>query len=202
VSGLIDPLGLWVLEEVCRQAVRWRKRRLEYVRISVNVSGRQLANPGFARQVEEILDKHRIPGSDIEIEITETMEIHEGDTRHRNLDRLHAQGIRLAVDDFGTGHSSLLNLKRFPLHRLKIDRSFIRDVGVEANDEAIVGATVALGRQLGLEVVAEGVETRQQLEFLRELECDVVQGFLFAEPLSALQVTRFFARGTGARADP
>jgi diguanylate cyclase (GGDEF)-like protein/PAS domain S-box-containing protein len=201
VSGLIDPLGRWVLEEVCRHAARWRKRGLEYVRIAVNVSGRQLANPGFARQVGEILEKHRIPGSDIEIEITESMEIHEGDTRHRNLDRLHAQGIRLAVDDFGTGHSSLLNLKRFPLHRLKIDRSFIRDVGVEANDEAIVGATVALGRQLGLEVVAEGVETRQQLQFLRELECDVVQGFLFAEPMTALQVTRFFARGAESRAD-
>jgi len=201
VSGLIDPLGLWVLEEVCRQAVRWRKRELAYVRISVNVSGRQLANPGFARQVEELLDKYRIPGSDIEIEITETMEIHEGDTRHRNLDRLHALGIRLAVDDFGTGHSSLLNLKRFPLHRLKIDRSFIRDVGVEANDEAIVGATVALGRNLGLEVVAEGVETHQQLQFLSDLKCDVVQGFLFAEPMSALQVSQFFARGAGRLAD-
>ena len=192
VSGLIEPLGMWVLEEVCRQAVAWRAQGLDYKRLSVNVSGRQLVNPGFAAQVAQLLERYQLPGSDLEIEITESTVIHEGDMRHRNLHELHAQGIRLAIDDFGTGHSSLVNLKRFPLRRLKIDRSFILDVGSDPNDEAIVGATIALAKQLGLEVIAEGVETEHQLAFLRALHCDLVQGYLFAEPMSALQVSQRF----------
>lgn len=193
VSGLIEPLGLWVLREVCAQAAAWQEQDLDYLSIAVNVSGRQLVNPGFAGQVAELLERFDLPGHRLEIEITESMVIHEGDMRHRNLYELHALGIRLAIDDFGTGHSSLVNLKRFPLHRLKIDRSFIHDMGKDPNDEAIVGATIALAKELGMEVVAEGVETSFQQQFLRELGCDLVQGYLYADPMSAEQVTRCFS---------
>jgi len=194
VSGLIEPLGLWVFEEVCRQAVRWQQQGVDYGRLSINVSGRQLVNPKFAASVSGLLDRYGIAGSHLEVEITESMVIHEGDMRHRNLDELHALGIQLAIDDFGTGHSSLVNLKRFPLKRLKIDRSFILDVGRDPNDEAIVGATIALGKELGLEVVAEGVESEYQVGFLRDLYCDVVQGFLFAAPMTPQQVSEAFPR--------
>jgi len=192
VSGLIEPLGMWVIEEVCRQARVWRQHGVDYVRLAVNVSGRQLVNPQFADRVTTLLAEHGIAGEDLEVEITESMVIHEGDMRHRNLDKLHEAGIGLSIDDFGTGHSSLVNLKRFPLSRLKVDRSFIRDVGSDPNDEAIVGATVALAKELGLEVVAEGVETENQAAFLRGLGCDMVQGYLYAEPMAALQVSARF----------
>ncbi len=193
VSGLIEPLGLWVLSEVCKQGKYWRSKGIDFKCLSVNVSSRQLANPSFSDQITALLEDCDLLGSELELEVTESMVIHEGGVPHQNLDRLHALGIKLAIDDFGTGHSSLVNLKRFPLSRLKIDQSFIRDVGKDANDEAIVGATIALAKELGMEVIAEGVETEQQASFLEMLMCDVVQGHFYSKPLSAEEIeARFF----------
>lgn len=192
MSGLIEPLGLWVLNEACRQAAVWQKSRLDIGHIAVNLSSRQLNNPGLAEQVERILKRHKLPGSILECEITESMVVQEGDVTHRNLEAFASMGICLAIDDFGTGHSSLANLKRFPLSRLKIDRSFVHGLGKEANDEAITGASIALAKQFGLSVVAEGVETQEQVEFLKRHDCDVAQGFLYAKPMTPDEITQRF----------
>ncbi|MES9968003.1 MAG: EAL domain-containing protein, partial [Sedimenticola sp.] len=166
-------------------------------RIAINLSSRQLNNPALAEQVERALQHHELPGSILECEITESMVVQEGGVAHGNLEAFASMGIDLAIDDFGTGHSSLVNLKRFPLRRLKIDRSFVDGLGDDANDEAIAGASIALAKQLGFDVVAEGVETQEQVEFLKRHHCDVVQGYLFAKPMTAGEVyDRFHDTGT------
>ena len=132
-----------------------------------------------------MLKRYGIDGSHLEFEITESSIIEQDDIAFHNLQAIHEMDIELAIDDFGTGHSSLVNLKRFPLSRLKIDRTFVKDVNKDANDEAIIKATIALGQSLGMKVIAEGVETRPQLDFLRAAGCDEVQGYLFGKPVSA-----------------
>ena len=193
MSGLIEPLGLWVLDEACRQAAHWHRIGFDFDHIAVNLSSRQLNNPRLAEQVVEILARHGVTGGDLEFEITESMVVQEGGVAHRNLEAFAGMGIGLAIDDFGTGHSSLVNLKRFPLSRLKIDRSFVDGLGDDPNDEAITAASIALARGLGLEVVAEGVETLQQAEFLRRQACEVVQGYFYARPMAAEEIERHFA---------
>lgn len=188
MSGLIEPLGLWVLEEACGQIVQWQKAGFDFGQVAINLSCRQLNNPLLAERVKQILARHRIDGSLLEFEITESMVVKEGGIAHANLEAFNGMGIRLAIDDFGTGHSSLVNLKRFPLSRLKIDRSFVDGLGEDSNDEAITSASIALAKQLGLEVVAEGVETESQAAFLRRHDCEVVQGFLYAKPMPAAEI--------------
>ncbi|MES9958886.1 MAG: EAL domain-containing protein [Sedimenticola sp.] len=203
MSGLIEPLGLWVLGEALRQAKNWQHLGLDFGRIAINLSSRQLNNPALAEQVERALQHHELPGSILECEITESMVVQEGGVAHRNLEAFASMGIDLAIDDFGTGHSSLVNLKRFPLRRLKIDRSFVDGLGDDANDEAIAGASIALAKQLGFDVVAEGVETQEQVEFLKRHHCDVVQGYLFAKPMTAGEVfDRFHDTGTAPPHQP
>ncbi len=199
MSGLIEPLGLWVMDEACRQAAYWLGTEFAFGRMAINLSSRQLNNPHLVEQVEKILDKHQLTGDALEFEITESMVVQEGGIAHSNLETFGAMGISLAIDDFGTGHSSLVNLKRFPLNHLKIDRSFIDGVGIDPNDEAIAGATIALARQLGMKVIAEGVETREQASFLKGHQCDTVQGYLYARPMPASKITERFGGGKPAQ---
>lgn len=185
VSGLIEQIGSWVLEEVCRQIVSWKREQWDFGRIAVNLSRRQLASNKLTPTVKSLLDRYEIDGSHLEFEITESSIIEQDDVAFYNLQKIDEMNIELAIDDFGTGHSSLVNLKRFPLTRLKIDRTFVKDVNKDPNDEAIIKATIALGQSLGMKVIAEGVETQPQLEFLRDAGCDEVQGYLFGKPASA-----------------
>ncbi len=187
-TGLIDSIGKWVLETACRQIADWREQGFGLSRVAINMSSRELLQPELNAQVAAILAKYRVPAECLEIEITESVIIERGDVAYQNLYALTDMGIELAIDDFGTGHSSLVNLKRFPLARLKIDRTFVRDVGLDSNDEAIIRATIALAQSFGMDTIAEGVENEVQLEFLRELGCDEVQGFLFAKPITADEV--------------
>jgi diguanylate cyclase (GGDEF)-like protein len=192
-SGLIQPLGAWVLREACRQAAAWRAEGLALT-IAVNVSPAQLRHPDALEAVNEAL---RVSGLDpglLELEITEGVLMETfGQGVPNLLGELAAQGVRLAIDDFGTGYSSLAYLKRLPVQRIKIDRSFVRDIGSDPEDEAVVQAIVSLGHTLGKEVVAEGVESEAQLAFLRRLGCDAVQGFLLARPQAPAELRHLLA---------
>jgi diguanylate cyclase (GGDEF)-like protein len=184
-SGLILALGDWVLRRACEQATEWRRRGLPPLRIAVNMSGRQFAEANLAATVSALLAETGCDPEWLEIEITESAIMQNPDAALLTMHRINQLGVRLSIDDFGTGYSSLAYLKRFPVHKLKIDRSFVRDIHVDADDAAIVGAIVALARNLELQVVAEGVETPEQLQFLESLGCDECQGYLFSKPRPA-----------------
>ncbi len=196
-TGLIVPIGQWVLREVCEQARAWRDRGLDPIPVNVNLSARQFIDPCLDAAVEGALRDAGCPASALQLEITESMVMQDADRALATMHRLNALGVQLVIDDFGTGYSSLSHLKRFPVCKLKIDRSFVRDIDVDPNDKAIVDAIVTLARKLGLHTVAEGVETEAQLELLRTLGCDEYQGFLFARPCPAED----FARLLPARRD-
>jgi len=187
-SGLIRPLGAWVLSEACRQARAWRDAGLELV-MAVNLSPAQLRYDGMLSEVDGALRASGLDPRCLELEITESLllERSEGATDHV-LRGLAARGVRLAFDDFGTGYSSLASLKRLPVEKIKIDRSFVRDIGRDPEDEAVVRAMVSLGHALGKRVVAEGVENEAQLAFLQRLGCDAAQGFMLAGPAGALEI--------------
>jgi EAL domain-containing protein (putative c-di-GMP-specific phosphodiesterase class I) len=181
-SGLIHDLGAWVLREACCQAQAWREHGLTLA-MGVNVSPAQLRHPDGLGAVDEAL---RVSGLDprlLELEITEGLLVElSGGTTGDQLAALANRGVQIAIDDFGTGYSSLAYLKRLPVQRIKIDRSFVRGIGTDPEDEAVVQAIVGLGHALGKKVVAEGVESAAQLAFLRQLGCDAAQGFLLSRP--------------------
>ncbi|MCA1823812.1 MAG: EAL domain-containing protein [Frankia sp.] len=181
-SGLIVPIGRWVLEQACQQAVKWNEAGRP-LRLSVNVSGRQVQTPDLADEVAEILRETGLPPSQLVLEITESMLIDDADRTITKLHGLRDLGLHLAVDDFGTGYSSLSYLRRLPVDILKIDRSFVSGVGQQGELTALTGAIVALGRRLGLEMVAEGIEDHRQLHELRQMDCQFGQGFLFSPAL-------------------
>jgi EAL domain-containing protein (putative c-di-GMP-specific phosphodiesterase class I) len=156
--------------------------------MAVNISAHQFRQPGFAQTVQAVLAETGVPGERLELEITESTVMHGVDEAIQTLAQLKAMGVRLAIDDFGTGYSSLAYLRRFPIDRLKIDRSFLADVDTDADAAALVTSIVLLGRSLGLQLVAEGVENFAQAQFLRTLECERVQGFHFYQPVSAEEV--------------
>ncbi|AGX87980.1 EAL domain-containing response regulator [Candidatus Symbiobacter mobilis] len=183
--GLILPLGSWVLHQACQQLRHWRDAGHATVRVAVNLSLHQLRQESFAHHIVEILHGYRLHGRDIELELTESMAMQNPEETIRVLHLLRAQAIDLALDDFGTGYSSLNHLKLLPIQRLKLDRSFVRDIETDPHDTAICSATVALAHAMGLRVVAEGVETPAQHAFLQSLGCDVMQGYLFARPQPA-----------------
>ena len=190
-TGLMAPLGEWVLRESCRSWRRWRDAGLPGPRLCINVSGLQLRSDELPMAMKEILAEYRIPGKCVELEITESAMMEDEEEASRTLDALKQQGVRIALDDFGTGYSSLSYVKRFPVDAIKIDRSFVQGVVEDPEARAITSAIVALAHQLGLSVVAEGVEDDAQLRCLVELNCDEVQGFRLCEPLDCEAVESF-----------
>ncbi|MCS6811784.1 MAG: EAL domain-containing protein [Tepidimonas sp.] len=187
-TGLIVQLGQWVLQQAVAQARRWLDAG-QPTQVAVNVSALQFEQPGFVQEVAETLQRHGLPPSLLELELTETILVRDADDALAKLQALAALGVELSLDDFGTGYSSLTYLKRFPLHRLKIDRSFVMTLHEQAAaDVAIVAAIVQMGHALGMEAVAEGVEHAHQLQRLRALGCDHFQGFWYARPLPAAEV--------------
>jgi predicted signal transduction protein with EAL and GGDEF domain len=201
-TGLIRPLGAWVLERACAEANAWAAAG-SAVPVAVNVSAAQLRDASFGARVEEALARHKLPPALLCLELTESLLIDQQlDGIGPLLDRLTGLGVRIAIDDFGTGYSSLLNLRRVPVHQIKVDRSFVRGVGSDAESEAIVRATVQLARSLGKLVVAEGVETPAQHRFLRRLGCELGQGYLYGrpEPAEAMRLRRSETPLRGRRA--
>ena len=186
-TGLIVPVGAWVMEEACRWLATWRAAGVDGFTVSVNLSAHQLHRPRIADEILEILERTGVDaGSEcLELELTESLLMHEVEETIAKLHVLREAGVRIAVDDFGTGYSSLAYLKRFPIHVLKIDRSFVCDLPHDPDDRVIARSILSLGRNLGLEVVAEGVETREQLDFLRREGCDAMQGYLVSPPVPA-----------------
>jgi diguanylate cyclase (GGDEF)-like protein/PAS domain S-box-containing protein len=182
-SGLIGPLSEWVLREACRQNKAWQDEGLPPARVSVNLSARQFQQRDIAKLVMSILDETGLDPRYLELELTESTIMRNAEEAVVMLNELHALGIGLAIDDFGTGYSSLSYLKRLPVDRLKIDRSFVSDIGASADDETITSAIIALAHSLDLQVIAEGVETTTQLEFLKKRACHEMQGYFFARPL-------------------
>jgi EAL domain-containing protein (putative c-di-GMP-specific phosphodiesterase class I) len=182
--GLIDTLGEWVLEEACREATRWP----DGIFVSVNLSPLQFRESDLAAKVREILQMTRLPPQRLELEITESVVMEANDGTNATLHQLREWGVRIALDDFGTGYSSLSYLTRFPFDKIKIDRSFVRDVPARRDASAIVRLIVQLARELGTTTTAEGVETDEQLARLREIGCTQVQGFLFAPARPANQI--------------
>jgi diguanylate cyclase (GGDEF)-like protein len=198
-TGLIVPLGEWVLLEACAQAQAWQAMH-PGLRIAVNLSARQFRQKNLIGMIEQVLGESRLHPSLLELELTEGMLMHNVEEATHILARLDEIGVRLAIDDFGTGYSSLSYLKRFPIHTLKIDRSFVRDISTDPDDAAIVTAIVAMARSLNLRVTAEGVETEEQAAFLRSLTCDQAQGFHFGRPMpSAEFAARLSATGGSLR---
>ncbi len=182
-TGLILSLGNWVLRTACKQNKAWQNAGLPPIRIAVNLSVRQLQQPRFVDSVAQILAETELAPEFLELEITETAMMQNPDFTKSMLKRLVEMGCHITLDDFGTGYSSLNYLKNFPLHTLKIDRSFVQDLTVDSSDAAIINTIVALGRGLNLSVVAEGVETIEQLEYLKAVQCHEMQGYLFSHPL-------------------
>jgi diguanylate cyclase (GGDEF)-like protein/PAS domain S-box-containing protein len=196
-SGLIGPLSEWVLREACRQNKAWQDEGLPPARVSVNLSARVFQQRDIARLVMQVLDETGLEPKYLELELTESTIMRNAEEAVSMLNELHALGIGLAIDDFCTGYSSLSYLKRFPVDRLKIDRSFVSDIGVSGDDETITSAIIALAHSLKLQVIAEGVETSAQLDFLKERACDEMQGFYFARPLSTEAIAQLMQGGVG-----
>ncbi|WP_428036908.1 EAL domain-containing protein [Amphritea sp.] len=180
---LIIPLGEWVLREACQQMQAWLQIGLPRMTMAVNLAGQQIAHERLIKSVEEALSSSGLSADCLELEVTENFVIQQPEVTVGKLTYLRDQGITLAMDDFGTGYSSLSYLKKLPIDRLKIDRSFVKDIGVDRGDESIIKATLAMCHSLGLEVVAEGVETTEQLNFLLDNGCHIIQGYYYSKPL-------------------
>jgi diguanylate cyclase (GGDEF)-like protein len=195
-TGLIVPLGAWMLEEVCRQIVLWEQELgAAPPPISVNLSPRQVAHAELVPMVARVLERTGVDPARLALEITESVLISEADSPWNTLQALKKLGVTLMLDDFGTGYSSLSYLKRFPVDVLKVDRTFVDGLGSEAEDSAIVKAVVGMACALDLSVVAEGVETEQQVECLRQLGCERAQGFYFGRPRPAADTTALLRPG-------
>ncbi len=194
-SGLIVPLGEWVLRKACEQNLAWQQQGLPAVRIAVNLSGFQLERADFVERVADILAETGLSGRYLEFEITETVVMQNPEFAVRILNQLKEMGIHISIDDFGTGYSSLAHLKRFSVNTLKIDKSFVDEVELSSTDAAIASAIINMGKSLNLSVIAEGVETEGQRDFLKREECHEMQGFLFSRPLQPKAVVALLKTG-------
>lgn len=193
-TGLIVPIGAWVLQVACAQAKSWLDTGLR-TRVAVNLSARQFQREALAETVMQALRQSGLPPDLLELEITESILMENVETAIATLKQLSQLGVRFSMDDFGTGYSSLSYLQRFPIDVLKIDQSFVRDIPGNANDAAIVSAIIAMASQLGLEIVAEGVETGEQLDFMQDRSCHCVQGYYFSRPIPPDDATKLLAQG-------
>jgi len=188
-SGLIVPIGLWVLRTACSQARKWQDEGLLSVPVAVNVSAVQFRQRGFCELIRQVLHDVGLAPRYLELELTETLLLSSAEVTLSVLQELKAMGLSLAIDDFGTGYSSLSYLKRFPVSKLKIDRSFVRDIAVNPDDAAIATAIISMAKSLRLKVIAEGVENESQMSFLRTHQCDEIQGYYFSKPLTVDKVS-------------
>ena len=187
-TGLIVPIGRWVLSEACAQNMAWQRRGLRPVTMAVNLSPRQFADAHLLHDIDEALLASGMSPVLLQLEVTESMVMRNVSRAIKVLDAIQSRGIRLAIDDFGTGYSSMSLMKQFPIDTIKIDRSFVRDLPNDSEDQAIAQAIISMGKALGMTVIAEGVETVEQQTFLRNHACDEMQGFLFSKPLPARQM--------------
>ncbi|HXZ14928.1 MAG TPA: bifunctional diguanylate cyclase/phosphodiesterase, partial [Roseiarcus sp.] len=190
-TGLIVPIGRWVIEMACRQTEDWRRMGLPDLPVAVNLSPRQFADNGLIQVIQNALGASRMPATLLEIEITETMAMRDSARSEAIIRQIRALNVRVSIDDFGAGHSSMARLKHLSIDAIKIDRDFVRGLAVDVRDRAIVEAICALGKALQLQVVGEGVETAEQEALLAELRCDEIQGFLFARPMPADEIPDF-----------
>lgn len=187
VTGLVVPIGPWVIESGGARVRAWQELGFPELRLSVNLSARQFLEPDLVTQVERALGRAGLLARHLELEIKESAAMQKAEVTIHTLRQLKTLGIRISIDDFGTGHSSLSYLRRFPLDTLKVDQSFVRDLDRDPGNAAIVTTVIAMSRALGLSVVAEGVEREAQLAFLRERRCDLAQGYLFSRPVGAAE---------------
>lgn len=189
--GLIQDIGRWVLKRACEQGQRWREQGVNFGRIAVNVAGQQIQRSSFVDEVAEILKQTGLPASCLELEVTESCMMSEPELVSQDLAKLGLMGIELSIDDFGTGYSSLSYLKKLPIHKLKIDQSFIAGLPLDTHNTAIAKAIIAMGHALNLKVVAEGVETQAQADFLKDNLCDHAQGYFYSKPKLVEELTDF-----------
>jgi EAL domain-containing protein (putative c-di-GMP-specific phosphodiesterase class I) len=200
-TGLILPLGLWVLESACAQLAAWSVQEdAAYLTLAVNISVQQIHQPDFVEHVLAVLDHTGANPSKLQLELTESLFMEDVEDTIAKMTALKARGVGFALDDFGTGYSSLTYLKRLPLEKLKIDRSFVMDVLTDPNDAAIAKTIVALGQSLGLSVIAEGVETEAHRDFLARNGCHAYQGYLFSRPLPLAEFEQYLKREQGRTA--
>ena len=195
LTGLITPMGPWILHEACNRTRAWQRGTQFYFSVAVNLSARQFLGRDLVDDVKTALKDTGLEARYLELEITEGVAMHSAENTLRTLTELKALGVRIAIDDFGTGYSSLAYLKKFPIDTLKIDQSFVRDIGRGVQDSAIAAAVIAMAHGLGLTVVAEGVEREEQLAFLRRQRCDQYQGFLFSRPLAPEELQSLLREG-------
>ncbi|MGR3295387.1 MAG: putative bifunctional diguanylate cyclase/phosphodiesterase, partial [Candidatus Bathyanammoxibius sp.] len=193
--GLIVPIGEWVLHAACTQNKKWQDAGLPPVRVAVNLSAHMFQKQGLVEVVDKVLKETGLDPNFLELEITETVLMKDIDAGARTLMELKDMGVHVAIDDFGTGYSSLSYLTRLPVDRLKIDQSFVRDLTIHPDDDAVVKATVALAHSLRLKAIAEGVETQAQLDFLRSADCDEIQGNLFHKPVTPDELEGLLKQG-------
>ena len=201
-TGLIVPIGEWVLRTACLQGRSWREQGFAPIQIAVNICGRQFHDQDLSQTVISILEETGFPSANLELELTESSVMQDPVFASGVLSRLKSMGIKISIDDFGTGFSSLASLKRLPIDALKIDRSFVRDITSDTDDAALVMAIITLAHNLRLKVIAEGVETEDQLKFLQLLRCDEIQGFLFSKPLPAAALASLFDSHAGTFSTP
>jgi EAL domain-containing protein (putative c-di-GMP-specific phosphodiesterase class I) len=195
-SGQIGKIGDWVLRTASKQNANWQAAGLSIVPVAVNLSVVQFRQSDFCEAVQNALSSNGLDPTMIELELTESITMENSVFAIDMLERLHAAGFGLSIDDFGTGYSSLAYLKRFKIDKLKIDQSFVRDINKSSQDNAIVSAIIDLAKNLGFKTIAEGVETQQQVDFLRDNHCDEFQGYYFSKPLPAKVFQELLAKGT------
>ncbi|MDP1682053.1 MAG: bifunctional diguanylate cyclase/phosphodiesterase, partial [Burkholderiales bacterium] len=198
-TGMIIPVGDWALREACRQNREWQDMGLTPIRVAVNLSVRQFIQKDLADTIIRALDAAGLSAEHLELEITEDLFLEHNETNIITLARLKSMGIHISIDDFGTGYSSLSYLKRLPIDTLKIDQSFVRDIGTDPDNKAIASAIIAMASSLRLNVLAEGVETDEQLAFLRAQGCNEIQGFSFSHPLPAQEFEQLLREGRQMR---